>query len=181
MGRPASVNVDRRGFLECILDYCKRHNTNKTAFAKSLGFASTYFTETLRENKPKGITQVNYKYICSVLNIPEDKYLIKDEPKPQPKKAEEKPLPVVVNSGITPEQFNALLQAINTLTTTIGGALEKIASAQNSGAIISGKIYGEVQELAKVFGVEESTSKPAEKHSSVTVKPQYSSKFGEKK
>ena len=178
MGRQASsLNIDRKGLLECILDYCKKHDTNKTAFARSLGFASTYFVETLREKNPKGITQVNYKYICSVLKIPEDRYILKDEPKASPKK-EEKPAPVVVNSGITPEQFNALLQAI----TSIGTALEKIASAQNSDAVISGKIYGEVQELAKVFGVEDSTPKKAsEKSVPVNVKPQYSDKFGANK
>ena len=174
MGRQPSVNLDRKGFSECLSDYLKRHHTHKGDFAKSLGLAPNYFTETLRDRKPKGMTLTNYKYICSVLNIPEDKYILKDEPKPQPKKEEEKPVPVVVNSGITPDQFNALLQAI----TSISNALEKIATAQNSDAIISGKIYGEVQELSKVFGVGDTTPKSNEK---VTIKPQYSDKFGAKK
>lgn len=180
MPKVTVVNVDRALMKTAVEQYIEQHHTSKTAFSKKLGFASTYFTETLRENKPKNITKANYKYICKVLNVPESTFLVKSTPKPKPvaeTKKEEVATPTVVQSGLTPEQFNALLQAISNLGDVIGKGLEKISATQSANAVIQGKIYSELSDLSEALGV--TKSKPqTETKTAVSIKSQYSNHFG---
>ena len=173
-------NLDRKA----LKDYIISKKLGITNFAKSLGFTQNYFSEVLREKKPKNMSLANYKYICAVLKVPEDTFIIKEVPKADEKK--EGATTTVVNNMFTPEQFNALLQTLSAISDSINKGLEKIASAQQSNAVIQGKIYGEVQAISNALGVHTTTTTttPKEEHkstASVSVKPQYSNSFGGKK
>lgn len=166
-------NIDKKALKNYLMT--SKHKMGELSV--QLGYSPSYLSDVLREGTRKQITVPAYKYLCSILGVPEDKFYFKEESK----KADDTPKQVVA-SGMTPEQFNALLQAISGLTDTLDKALNAIANAQQSNSIISGKIYGEVVAVADALGVHSnptpgngSAAKPA------NVQAKYSPHFGEKK
>ena len=165
------VNIDRKGLSNCIKD----KGFTKAKLSIAMGYANNYLTEMLRDNNPKKVPLPSYQKLCTILQIPESKFLINETPAEPPKTVKSEPT-FSGNIEISPNQFNALLQAISTL----GDTLEKIAATQSATAIIQGKVYSELLELSDALGV--TKSKPqTDAKSTVTIKPQYSSSFGGKK
>ena len=171
-------NLDKTGLKQYILS--KGYSLSE--LSEQLGFAPGYLGGILREKeRKKHLTISSYKFLCVILKIPEDKFVTQPKPQPASEKTQtdKSATPIQVNAGMTPEQFNALIQAISNLSDNICKSLEKISQAQNSDAIIQGKIYGQMTELTTALGI-----KPAETNdskSNVHIKPQYSNAFGGKK
>ena len=156
--------------------YIKKQGLSLNKLSEEMGYAPNYLADVLRAGR-KNLPLPSYKYLCTILNVSEDKFLVKEEPKPIAKDVPVTPTQPVVNNGMTPEQFNALIQAISNLGDTIGKALEKIASTEGSTAVIQGKIYGEITNISEALGV---TSKPQSEIKPVQVKPQYANSVGGK-
>jgi transcriptional regulator with XRE-family HTH domain len=159
--------------------YIKKQGLRLNQLSEDMGYASNYLADVLREGR-KNLPLPAYKHLCSMLKVSEDKFIIKDEPKTvtKPQEKTETATPTIINNGFTPEQFNALIQAISNLGDTINKGLEKIASTESSTAIIQGKIYGELTGLSNALGV---NNKPqTEVTKGVQVRPQYANTIGGK-
>ena len=173
MGRKAGVsantiNIDKKALKQ----YLKVHGYSLIKVSEELGYSTNYLSDVLQTNSKKKVPLPVYKYLCAMIKVTEDKFILKEEPKPVVEPKKESATSTVINqSAFTPEQFNALLQAISNLGDTINKALEKLSNAENSTAVIQGKIYGEVMGISTALGVKEEpkTTIPKEVH----VKPQY--------
>ena len=182
-GVQKKVNLDRQA-LKAYLD---DHKIVASKLSLEMGWAYNYLNECLRDNKPKNMQLASYKYLCATLKVPEETFILKEKAKEPPKETPQQPpqpQQITVNGGITPGQFNALLQAIQGLTTALTEGLAKIVTTEGSNAIIQGKIYGEVQALSAALGVNEkktTTPSPAATPiKPISVKPQYANSVGGK-
>ena len=172
MGRAREkLNVDKKALKTYII----KNGYQLNNLSVQLGFTPNYLSDVLRPGVKKNITLPAYKYLCSIIGVSEDKFIKRE----QPKEVEVAKKPTEqTNIGMTPEQFNELLRAITSVGDTIAKALEEITKAQNGGAVIQGKIYGEVEQLADALGVH---AKPTTTTKPITVKSQYANSFGDKK
>lgn len=178
-GRSKTVDIDR----VALKKYLSKQKIGVTELSLSLGWANNYLSEILREKNPKSMSLATYKYLCMTLKVDEDMFLKKatdneESSKENSKKSE--PTPIVVNSGLTAEQFNALLQSISNLADVISKGLEKISATESSNAIIQGKIYGEITNITSALGVNTPNNKDVEAKA-VQVKPSYVPNNGGKK
>ena len=186
-GAQKKINLDRAALKRYLSD----HKIQITKLSTDMGWANNYLSECLRDHNPKNLNLASYKYLCATLKVSEDTFIIKESVKPAKEVAESAKQVVpqtiqVQGGGLSDGQFNALLQAIGTLTDALNKNLTAIASAQQSNSVISGKIYGEVAAMANALGVTSnttpgSTTTTGSPKTAVTVKPPYSHQFGEKK
>lgn len=178
-GAQKKVNLDRTA----LRTYLAEHKIRANKLSLEMGWANNYLTECLRDNNPKPMNLASYKYLCTMLKVPEDTFILKNDTNREQEKVATTQ-PTVINSGLSTGQFNALLQAIQSLTDAITTGFASIASSENSSAVIQGKIYGEVSELTKALGVNKPVSSTEQKPSVtpiVHVKPSYANSVGGKK
>lgn len=182
-GAQKKVNLDRLA----LRMYLAEHKIRANKLSLEMGWANNYLTECIRDTNPKPMNLASYKYLCTMLKVPEDTFILKENSTSKKDEvAENRPvIPQTIQvqgGGLSDGQFNALIQAISTLTDTLNKTLNAIATAQQSNSVISGKIYGEVVAVADALGVHSATpTKTGSPTTPVTVKSQYSAHLGEKK